>query len=228
MAGGFSEARLAEDHTTASAALRENMGALYPLAMRAAPDALIYFAVSGRRSNAAISFVLRTSRMPSANAGTFQVSPSIAGTRASSRCFVGRGRDEDELALLGDDDEVAAGEQQLAVPVAPALPLEVARRGVDAREDPLVQTVDEAVVQDRARLAVLHADVAPDLADRELVAGLRQLDHDRAGAVAGRIEDALVADHDRLGRTGVVIGLPRELPEHVAPIEAQARPAARR
>jgi hypothetical protein len=71
--------------------------------------------------------MLRTSRMPSAMAGTFHVSPSMAGTRATSWKFLGRGRHKDELAFLGSDDEVFAGEQQLAVPVASALPLELAR-----------------------------------------------------------------------------------------------------
>ena len=74
--------------------------------------------------------------MPPANAGTFQVVPSIAGTRDSSRSFSGRRGDEDEFTLFGDDDEVIAGEEHLAVPVAPALPLEFTSRGVDAREDP--------------------------------------------------------------------------------------------
>ena len=59
-----------------------NIGALYPLS-RPADESLTYL-TSGRRLNAAISSVLRTSRMPSANAGTFQVSPSMAGTRATS------------------------------------------------------------------------------------------------------------------------------------------------
>ena len=103
--------------------------------------------------------------MPSANAGTFQVVPSSAGTRATSWKLLGRGGDEDELAVFGDDDEMIAGEEHLAVAVAPALPFQFAGRGVEAREDPFVQTVDEAVAQDRARLAVLHPDVAPDFAN---------------------------------------------------------------
>ena len=58
-----------------------------------------------------------------------------------------RGPDQHDVALFGQHDEVIAGEHELAVAVSTALPLQLARRGVDAGEDRFVQPVDVAVVQ---------------------------------------------------------------------------------
>src|SRR5687767_10177651 len=76
----------------------------------------------------------------------------------------GRCTNEDDITLTARDDEVTRRQQHLAVPVAAGLPLPVAAGGIDTREDPLVDPVDEAVVVDRAREAVLHPARSPDLA----------------------------------------------------------------
>ena len=76
---------------------------------------------------------------------------------------------ERKVAAFGEHDDVAAREHDLAVPVPAALPLDVARRRVEAPEDRLVETVQTAFVQHGGREPVLHARVAPELAHRELV-----------------------------------------------------------
>src|SRR5262245_40793794 len=78
-----------------------------------------------------------------------------------------RGTEEREVTVLGEDDEVVADGEDLTVAVAAALPLEIARAGVDAAENALVEAVDVPVDQDGAREAVLHSGVAPDLLDGE-------------------------------------------------------------
>ncbi len=54
---------------------------------------------------------------------------------------LGRGADEHVVAGFGQDDEVAAGDDRLAVAVATALPLQLAGRRVDARQDRFVEAV---------------------------------------------------------------------------------------
>ena len=68
---------------------------------------------------------------------------------------------------------MAAREHDLTVAVAAALPFHVARRGLDAREDGLVEPVDESLVEHRAGEPVLHPRISPDLADAEGVLPLR-------------------------------------------------------
>src|SRR5207248_10865644 len=98
--------------------------------------------------------------------------------------LLGSGGDEHELTILGDHDEVVPGQEQLPMSVAAALPLEGARRGVEAGEDALVQTVNEPAMQNRAGLTIFHAVATPDLADLEPVPGLGQLDDGRTSAEA--------------------------------------------
>ncbi len=92
------------------------------------------------------------------------------GEAGDFRELVGSGAHEHEFSAFGDDDEVVAGEQELAVAVAPALPLALACLHVDAGEDAFVQPVDVAVVQDGAIELVLHRVVFPDGARRQALA----------------------------------------------------------
>src|SRR5262249_41430267 len=84
------------------------------------------------------------------------------------------------------------------------------------------QTVDEAVVQDRTRLPVFHADIPPDLADGELIALFRQLDDDGAGAIARGKEYPLIADHNRLRCASVMTRRPRKFPQYFTAIGTQS------
>jgi hypothetical protein len=62
----------------------------------------------------------------------------------------GCGAHEHDLTLTSRDDKVAGREERLPVSVAPALPLQLAVRGVDTGEDPRIEPVDEALVMHRA------------------------------------------------------------------------------
>ena len=122
---------------------------------------------------------------------------------------------------------MAVGQQELAVAVAPALPLLLAGRRVDAGQDGLVEPVDVALVQDGAAEAVLHALVAPDLASREPVAGARHLEHRRAVAVACREKDAVAAEDDRLRHAGHGRRHPSVVPQQRPVVDAQPDRALR-
>ena len=57
------------------------------------------------------------------------------------------GLDQRDLTSLGEHDQMVAGEQQLAVTVAAALPLELTGFGVETREDGFIQAIDETVME---------------------------------------------------------------------------------
>src|SRR5262245_7995853 len=103
-----------------------------------------------------------------------------------------------ELSLLGDDDQVTACQEDLAIAVPAALPFQLPARRVDAREDRFVHPVDEPVEQDRAGELVFHPDVPPDLANAELAALGRQLDHRSAASISGREKHPVLTDHQWL------------------------------
>src|SRR5918993_5836993 len=85
---------------------------------------------------------------------------------------------ECQLTLLREDDEVAAGEHDLAVAVTAALPFQLAIRCIEAGQDRFVETVNESVVQHRAREVIVHPVRAPELSYRELPVGAGcQLEH---------------------------------------------------
>jgi len=80
-----------------------------------------------RKSNAAISSMLRISRMRSLMAGWFHVLPSMAGKTRDLLVRRRVGAHERKLALFREDDQVAVGEHDLAVAVTAALPFQIAR-----------------------------------------------------------------------------------------------------
>src|SRR5688572_1737195 len=104
--------------------------------------------------------------------------PRLAVEEREARHFLmrrWRRAHEREIAAFGQHDEMAARKHHLAVAIAAALPFQNARRRIDARENRFVESIDEAVMQHRARELVLHPDVAPDFANGESVCSLRKL-----------------------------------------------------
>src|SRR5688572_8457191 len=77
---------------------------------------------------------------------------------------------QDDLTLIRGDDKVAGRQQRLAAAVAASLPLQLPVGGIDTREDPQIETVDESVVVHRAGDGILHAVRPPELTRREAVA----------------------------------------------------------
>jgi len=70
----------------------------------------------GRHVESGHSRMLRTSRRPSAMTGWLHVLPAIAENRAISSLALGRGVNEHDVAILGQHNQVIAGEHDLAVP----------------------------------------------------------------------------------------------------------------
>src|SRR5262245_49821069 len=103
---------------------------------------------------------------------------------------LGRRADEREIAVLGEHDDVAAGEHDLPVAVPSAFPSHVPRRRVEAGENRFIETVDESIVKYRARKPVLHPVVAPDFPHVEPLAFARDFDERGTHTVARRDEDA--------------------------------------
>src|SRR5262245_34701245 len=123
---------------------------------------------------------------------------------------------EDDLTLLGGDDKVAGRQQRLAATVAATLPLQLSSGGIDTREDPQIETVDESVVVHRTGDVVLHAVRPPQLTRREAVALAGDLQSQSADEVARGEEDPVVADDHRL--CGMAAAGPSGLPQQIAAI----------
>ena len=113
--------------------------------------------------------------------------------------------DQHDVALLRQHDEVIAGEQHLAVAVSSGLPLELARPGIEARENRFVEAVEVPLVQDRARELVLHPRVLPE---RPVATNVRRRVSARTRRRPGRSpprKHAIVAKHDRLRDVDAVV-----------------------
>src|SRR5688500_11010615 len=96
--------------------------------------------------------------------------PRLAFDRRDPRDLLMRRRiraNDGQLTLLREDQEVAAGEDDLAGAVTAALPFQLPIRGVDACEDRSVEAVNVSVVQHRAREVIVHAGRAPELSRAE-------------------------------------------------------------
>src|SRR6266851_1879387 len=74
-----------------------------------------------------------------------------------------RGDHQCDVPVLGEYDQVIAGEQDLAISVAAAFPLLLPGCRVEAGENGFVEPIDMTVVQDGARELVLHSRVEPDV-----------------------------------------------------------------
>src|SRR5688572_22391511 len=83
---------------------------------------------------------------------------------------LGAGLDDGDVSLLGQHDELFADQDRLAISVTAALPFLLTGRGVDAGQNRLVESVEVALVQQRARELVLHPGVLPDGPGREPIA----------------------------------------------------------
>jgi len=115
----------------------------------------------GRMSKAAISRMLRTSRRPSAMTGWLHVFAGDRGEPGHFLVALGRGVNEHDVAILGQHNQVIAGEHDLAVSVTAALPLQLASRCIDARQNGLIESVEIAAMQERSAELVLHRAAFP-------------------------------------------------------------------
>src|SRR2546428_2701661 len=136
-----------------------------------------------------------------------------------------RSADQSEVAVLGEDDQVTVRKQHLAVPVSSSLPFEFSGVGVETRQDRLVEPVDEPFLQHRARELILHPVAAPYFVDGEATTGRRELDDRRAGSVAGRQEDAVITEDQRLTSMDRKLCRPWILPQEIAAIGRQTHEA---
>src|SRR5262245_15733747 len=139
-----------------------------------------------------------------------------AGDSTDFLVSVRRGAYEKQLAGLVADEQVIAGEQKLAVAETALLPFPRPVFGVDASQNALVHAVQVAVVQHGAGELAPHVPILPQLLDGPLVAVLGRLDHRATVVVAGRDEDAVAVQDDRLGDVDVHVRRPREAPELAA------------
>src|SRR5205823_186376 len=81
--------------------------------------------------------------------------------------LVRRGLDENEVAVLGEDQQHVIRKQQLAMAVAFAFPLPLAVGNIDADENAVVEAVDVAVAVDRVRELGLQREGLPEWLGRE-------------------------------------------------------------
>ena len=94
---------------------------------------------------------------------------------------------------------MSASQQQLTVTIASPFPFALARVGIDAGQDRLVQPVNMSLVIHRTVEFVLHVNVLPDELGSEPVTGASHFDYRRAVAIACGDKDAIFADDEGLG-----------------------------
>ncbi len=75
--------------------------------------------------------------------------------------------DQGQLSISAQDDQVAAGQQQLPVTIPSVFPFAFARLRVEARQNVFIQTVNAALPINRAREFVFQPLVLPDRARRK-------------------------------------------------------------
>src|ERR1022692_4348689 len=95
-------------------------------------------------------------------------------------------------------------QQQLSVAVAAALPLQVAGFRIETGEDPVIQPVDKALVQNGAVELILHAIAGPDDARLETAALRSQFQQGGAVSVGGGKVNPVTRDDNRLGDIDVI------------------------
>src|SRR5882672_8894303 len=81
--------------------------------------------------------------------------------------FLRAGANKNQFALARQYHEMTAGQQQLAVTVATVLPLAASGRRIDTSEDSLIESIHEAIPEDRAVELVLEILVLPHLTRAE-------------------------------------------------------------
>src|SRR5215510_16567163 len=99
--------------------------------------------------------------------GNRRIVPGLSFDRLEAGSFgklIGSGAHQGKLARIGNHDQVTAGENQLTIAVTPPFPLALARIDIEAGQNSLVQTVNVALMKNRAVELVLHVDIFPNRA----------------------------------------------------------------
>src|SRR6185437_12553779 len=105
------------------------------------------------------------------------------------------------------------GEHDLPVTVAAVFPLALPGVHIKANENSFIETVDVAVMKNRAIELVLHVFAFPDRRRGVTVATPLHFDQRGAFPVTRRNEEAIPINHDRLRNVDAVVSVPFITPE---------------
>src|SRR4030095_9297279 len=108
---------------------------------------------------------------------------------------------------------MTARKDHLTVAVAPALPSSLTSLHIQTGQNSLIKPVHVAFEYDRAVELVLHGGIFPDLLCGQLIAAAGDFNQCCALAVAGRDEEMIGVDRDRLRDIDAHVGVPARLPE---------------